>query len=456
MQLEKLGRPAVTIVSGRLEGDAVESARAFGMPDLQYVVVPWIYRNLDAARVVEQTDAAIDDLVRELTSLRPMVDRHVEGAEWERFKGSDPLEALEQMNDEFLARDWGDGFPLLPPTREAVERLLKGTCLRPDHLLCDVAPGWGLATVEKIAINAAMAGARPEQLPVVLAALKALSKLDPEMARFFLMSTGSHASLLLVNGPIAKEIGINARAAMGPGRDNRVNLTIGRAYTLCLKNVGHWYPGLMDMDTLGSVRKFTVCVAENEEASPWEPFHVEKGFNRAESVATLMGTRGEIDVPDQGNTTPEGLLKNIAFNCTFGQKDLRHGATSEVGRRIIVMVPPDPARIIGEGGITKLGAKEFIHFHARKSLLHTLAYVPLRGTKGDLRWLPRQWHWLRDLSDKELEQIIEPVVDRADRYDLLCVGADRAKFQIMPAGPFSPSSENIDQYRADAGQSTRH
>ena len=95
---------------------------------------------------------------------------------------------------------------------------------------------------------------------------------------------------------------------------------------------------------------------------------------------------------------------NIAFNCTIGQKDLRHGADSEVGRRIILMVPPDPARIIGEGGISKSGAKEFIHFHARKSLLHTLAYVPLRSTKGDLRWLPRQWRWLRDLSDKELDR----------------------------------------------------
>ena len=447
-----MGRPAVTIVSGRLEGDAVESARVFGMPDLQYVVVPWIYRNLDTARALEQTDAAFDNVVRELTSRRESNSRPVKAADREYFKGSDQLDALQRMNEQFLGRDWGDGLPLLPPTPEAVERLLTGTSLPPDHLLCDVAPGWGLATVEKIAINAAMAGAKPEQLPVVLAALKALSKLEPEMARFFLMSTGSHASLLLVNGPIAKEIGINARAAMGPGRDNQANLIIGRSYTLCLKNIGHWYPGLMDMDTLGSVRKFTVCVAENEEASPWEPFHVEKGYKREESVVTLMGTRGEIDVPDQGNTTPEGLLKNIAFNCTFGQKDLRHAAHPEVGRRIIAMVPPDPARVIGEGGFGKSGAKEFIHFHARKSLLHTLAFMPMRETKGDLRWLPRQWHWLRDLSDQQLEQIVEPVVERPDRYDLLCVGADRAKFQIMPAGPFTPTSENIDQYRAGSRQ----
>src|SRR3990172_4658986 len=104
---------------------------------------------------------------------------------------------------------------------------------------------------------------------------------------------------------------------------------------------------------------------------------------------------------DQGNTTAEGILKNIAYNCGIVQGDLRHGAASEVGRRIIVMVPPDPARVIGEGGISKEGAKEFIRFHARKSMLQMLAYVPLRTTEGALRWLPRHWHWLRDLSDKE-------------------------------------------------------
>ena len=422
------------------------------MPNLQYVVVPWIYRNLDTDRVLAQTDGAIDGLVRELTYARQTRNGHVVSSESERFKGCDRFEAVERMNEAFLLRDWGDGYPLLPPTPEAVDRLLKGTCLPRDHVLCDLPPGWGLSTIEKVAVNAAMAGAKPEQMPVILAALKALSKVDREMALHVLMSTGSHASLLVVNGPIAKEIGINARAAMGPGRDNHVNLTIGRSYTLCLKNIGQWYPGQMDMDTVGSVRKFTVCVAENEEASPWEPFHVEKGYRKDDSVVTLMATRGEIDIIDQGNTIPERVLMNIAFNCTIGQKDLRHGADSEIGRIIILMVPPDPARIIGDCGFSKAGVKEFIHFHARKSLLHTLAYVPLRSTEGDLRWLPRHWRWLRDLSDKELDQILEPVVDRADRYDLLCVGADRAKFQIMPAGPFSPSSENIDQYRARPGQ----
>ena len=167
-------------------------------------------------------------------------------------------------------------------------------------MLCDLPPGWGLATIEKVAINAAMAGPSRSNAGNLGGSQGAVQGGPGDGALHVLMSTGSHASLLVVNGPIAKEIGINARAAMGPGRDNQVNLTIGRSYTLCLKNIGQWYPGLMDMDTLGSVRKFTVCVAENEEASPWEPFHVEKGYRKDESVVTLMGTRGEIDVHGPG------------------------------------------------------------------------------------------------------------------------------------------------------------
>ena len=114
---------------------------------MQYVVVPWIYRNLDADRVIKQTDGAIDDVMRELTTLRRVDGRHADSAQAERFKGWDRLEALERMNEEFLRRDWGDGYPLLPPTPEAVDRLLKGTNLPRDHVLCDLPPGWGLATM---------------------------------------------------------------------------------------------------------------------------------------------------------------------------------------------------------------------------------------------------------------------------------------------------------------------
>ena len=143
------------------------------------------------------------------------------------MKAEDRFDAVQHMNDDFLRRDWGDGFPLLPPTRGAVDELLDGVSLPADHVVCDMPPGFGIATVEKIAVNAAAAGARPEHMPVIVAAVSALPQMGPEGGKSLLMSTSPQAPLLVVNGPIAEELGINARSALGPGFDNRVNIVIG-------------------------------------------------------------------------------------------------------------------------------------------------------------------------------------------------------------------------------------
>ena len=352
IEIEKMGKPAVPIVSGRFEGDAVASSRAFAMPDLQFVLVPRIYRNLAIEECVSQTELAIDDIVRVLTTAgddnartRVAVTGGVE-----RFEGDDRHDAVLHMNEEFINRDWGDGFPLLPATQEAVEELLKGTNLPPDHLVCDMPPGFGLATVEKIAINAAMAGAKPEQMPVIIGAVKALSQVGPYDGKSLLMSTSPHAPILIVNGPVAKELGINPRSALGPGRENRVNITIGRAFSLCLRNIGYWYPNQMDMDTIGTTRKFVHCIAENEDMSPWTPFHADRGFKAEESTVSVFITDGELDVQDQGNTTAEGLLKTLAYGATFGTRSLGERHTEE---RLILM-PPDVARPVGAQGFTNL------------------------------------------------------------------------------------------------------
>ena len=161
IEVERQGKPAVLLASGRFEQGTIASTRVLGMPDLRYVVVPGILRNLTTEETIEQVEQTFDTLVRELTTniagdRAPAVKAKL--AEAERFEGEDQFEALGQMNREYLQRDWGDGFPLLPPTAQAVEELLKGTNLPRDHVLCEVPPGYGLATVEKIAINAAMAG----------------------------------------------------------------------------------------------------------------------------------------------------------------------------------------------------------------------------------------------------------------------------------------------------------
>ena len=440
IEIEKMGKPAVPIVSGRFEGDAVASSRAFAMPDLQFVLVPRIYRNLAIEECVSQTELAIDDIVRVLTTAgddnartRVAVTGGVE-----RFEGDDRHDAVLHMNEEFINRDWGDGFPLLPATQEAVEELLKGTNLPPDHLVCDMPPGFGLATVEKIAINAAMAGAKPEQMPVIIGAVKALSQVGPYDGKSLLMSTSPHAPILIVNGPVAKELGINPRSALGPGRENRVNITIGRAFSLCLRNIGYWYPNQMDMDTIGTTRKFVHCIAENEDMSPWTPFHADRGFKAEESTVSVFITDGELDVQDQGNTTAEGLLKTLAYGATFGTRSLGERHTEE---RLILM-PPDVARPVGAQGFTKSAAREFIHFHANTSLGKMIQYMPLEGEAR----VAANWKWLETLTEEQRLNITVPVLESADRYYILVVGADRAKTLIMPSGP-SPATVGVDQFR---------
>ena len=439
IQIEKMGKPAIPIVSGRFEEDAIASSRALGMPDLQFVIVPRIYRNLPIDECVSQTEAAIDDIIDVLTVDQQHGRRERdEVAEVQRFEGDDRWDAILKMNEQWLMRDWGDSFVLHPPTAEAVDELIAGSNLDADELICDMPPGFGLATVEKIAINAAMAGAKPEHMPVIIASVKALSQMGSHGGTSLLMSTSPQAPLLVVNGPIAKELGINARSALGPGRDNQVNITIGRAFSLCLRNIGYWYPGQMDMDTIGTTRKFVHCIAENEDMSPWEPFHVNQGFRSSESTVSVFITNGELDVQDQGNTNAEALLKTLAYGSIFGTRGLgMHGG----GQRLILM-PPDVAGPVGDQGFTKDDARTFIHHHAKNSLGKMIQYTPI---KGEAR-IAAAWRWLENLTEQEILDIEVSVLDSPEDWNIVVVGADRAKTAVMPTTD-NIATVGIDQYR---------
>ena len=341
------------------------------------------------------------------------------------------------MNDEFIRRDWGDALPLHPPTDSAVAALVEGTNLGAGDLVCDMPPGFGLATVEKIAVNSAMAGARPEHMPIIIAAVKCLSETGPEGGKSLLMSTSPQAPLLVVNGPIAREVGLNPRSALGPGRDNQVNITIGRAFYLCLKNIGMWYPNKMDMDTIGTTRKFIHCIAENEEASPWPTFAQDRGFRADESAVSIFTTDGELDVQHQGNTSAEGLLKTLAYGITFGNRSL---GAHQAHERLIFM-PPDVAGPVGAAGFSKQDAREFIHKHAYGSLGKFVQFMPV----NDARVSP-EWSWLKDKTEQERLDVTVPLLEGADKIDIVVVGADRAKTLVMPTAP-SAVTVGIDKYR---------
>ncbi len=440
IEVEKMGKPGVPIVSGRFEGDAIASSRAFGMPELQFVIVPRIYRNLPLDECVSQTELAFEELVSTLTSNgeASLVDQRGADEGDRNFEGDDRYDAVIRMNEEFIGRDWGDGFPLLPATREAVDELLTGTCLSPEDEVCDVPPGFGIATVEKIAINAALAGARPEHMPVIIASVKALSEIGGQGGKSLLMSTSPQAPLLIVNGPVAGEIGLNPRSALGPGRDNRINIVVGRAFSLCLRNIGYWYPNEMDMDTIGTTRKFVHCIAENESASPWGPFHADRGFEPTDSAVSLFITDGELDVQDQGNTTAEGLLKNLAYGLTFGTMSLQ----GDHGTERLILMPPDVAGPIGDSGMSKSEARAFIHAHANASLGKMIQYMPLEGEAR----VAERWKWLENLTEEQRLEITVPLMASPDQVDIVVVGADRAKTAVMPTGP-APVTVGIDQYR---------
>ncbi|MDP6667798.1 MAG: hypothetical protein QF357_10450 [Dehalococcoidia bacterium] len=438
IELEKMGRPAVAIVSGRFEQDAVASSRAFGMPDLQWVVVPRIYRNLEPEFSISQTEDAIDDLIEGLTQSIGERESGIDTENTSRYEGSDRYDAILKMNQALNQEDLGDGLFLYPPTNEAVKEMLTGTNLPLDHVVCDMPPGFGVATVEKIAINSVMAGAKPEHLPVVIAAVKALSKLGGEGGKSLLMSTSPQAPLLIVNGPVTKRLGVNPRSALGPGRDNTVNTVIGRAFLLCFRNIGYWYPGHMDMDTIGTTRKFIQCIGENEDMSPWDGFHVDQGFDADESTVSVFVTDGELDVQDQGNHEAEGLLRNLAYGCTFGTRSLQ---SKKAGGQRLILMPPDVAGPVGSGGFSKQAAREFIQEHAVGSLGRMIEYMPL---KGEAR-VTEEWKWLENLTKKQLLEISINVMDSADDCYIVVVGADRAKTAVFPSGP-APVTEGIDQY----------
>ena len=230
IEIEKMGKPAVPIVSGRFKDDAIASSKTFGMPDLQFVIVPRIYRNLADDLCVSQTEEAIDDLIACLTSEGISSVTEEEEESKIRFEGEDRYDAVLKMNAEFNRREWSDALPLYPATDGAVADLISGTGLKSDDIVCDMPPGFGVATVEKIAINSALAGAKPEHMPIIIAGVKCLSEMGSHGGKSLLMSTSPHAPILVVNGPIAKEVGLHPRSALGTGKENEINITIGRAF----------------------------------------------------------------------------------------------------------------------------------------------------------------------------------------------------------------------------------
>ena len=215
--------------------------------------------------------------------------------------------------DEFMFdQGFSDGLPLVPPTPERVLRMLSGTTRNAQDIVAVVPPNMAPATVEKIAINAVMAGCRPEYLPVVIAAVEAVCT-DAFNMHGVTATTMGASPVLVINGPIRARIGMNMKlGALGTG--NRANATIGRALRLVVRNLGGARPGGVDRSTLSTPMKFTMCFAEYEEGSPWDPLHVERGFKREDSVVTAFAmTSGPVQIVDQDSRKPDQIAGTLGL-----------------------------------------------------------------------------------------------------------------------------------------------
>jgi hypothetical protein len=248
-------------------------------------------------------------------------------------------------------RGWSDGLPLVPPTPERVLRMLEGTRRDPAETLGLVPPDLVPCSVEKVAINALMAGCKPEHLPVVLAAVEA-ALLEPFCMHGLLATTWFSSPLVVVNGPIARAIGMNSGInALGQG--NRANAAIGRALQLVVRNVGGGRPGGVDRATLGWPGKLGLCFAEDEGGSPWEPLSVERGVAPGASAVTLFAAGGLHGILDQQSRTPESLAGSFAA-CL---RSVSHPKLPILTDAMLV-VSPEHARVFHEAGWSKARLRE--------------------------------------------------------------------------------------------------
>jgi hypothetical protein len=288
------------------------------------------------------------------------------------------LASLEDEMEALFERGWTDGLPVVPPTERRVLAMLEGTKRAPDEVVAEVPPDLAPCTVEKVAINAVMAGCRPEYLPVVIAAVEAACT-DEFNMHGLLATTMGVGPVIIVNGPIRRAIGLNSgRNVFGQG--SRANLTIGRALQLVVRNVGGGRPGEVDRATFGNPGKVSFCFAEDEEGSPWTPLSTDLGVEAGISTVTLFPGDGPRNIIDQLSRDPESLARSFAVNL----RSIHH-PKMVLGFDCILAISPEHARVFEEAGWSKADLLE---------KLHSLLVIPkeelVRGAGGIAEGMPAE------------------------------------------------------------------
>lgn len=416
MKLESAGIPTATVVSSEFWNLALAECQARGVKELPLVKVPHPVGTigLDALRAV--AESALDAIAAKLVSgggaNSAAVTASIQNGEGSTAATlsvpSDPGEMFAYV----FARGWTDGLPVLPPTLAAVEKMLAAGGQQADSILGVIPPLNGVATAQKVAANAVLAGCLPEYFPLVLAALRGMTRPGYNLDGLQ-TTTGNIAPLAIVNGPCRNSLSINYGANV-LGQGWRANATIGRAIRFIMTNIGGARPGSFDKSTMGQPAKYTFCFGENEEESPWAPFHVERGLARQCDALHLFGASGVYSAVDMASQTATGLLKTFALTMTGG---LASGVTST---EVLWAICPEHAAILARDGFSK---------DKLRAELFALARVPYDQIADENLELlsKRRPEWFKPGNPREVG-----VVDRPEDIWIVVAGGAGAKSAYIP------------------------
>ena len=331
-----------------------------------------------------------------------------------RAIGGDFLDAVRYLESE----GWTDGLPVIPPTEPLVGETLRYTKRAPDEVLGQMEPLRGTVTVEKVAANAVMAGCLPEYFPVVLASVRAV--LQPQFhVGSTACTTGGSAPVIIVNGPVAARLGISGGTACFGG-NFKPNATIGRALRLVMRNLGGAKPDGMEKSTQAWPGKTVgCCFAENEERSPWEPFHVERGHARETSTVTVLATRGIYPVTEGTQTQGEGIVETVVRAMRYVGTPIFHQMRNRLP--VIVALCPEHAQEIARAGFGRRELRERLHAEVWLSVGELIGRV-YYGTRAWPEWI-----------DESNPDTRVPMVLSPDDIWLVVAGGDGRHSAWMPA-----------------------
>jgi hypothetical protein len=327
--------------------------------------------------------------------------------------GSDNPDLIE----EYFKRGWTDGLPVVPPTREKITAFVEALGGAPEYVECKVAPRWGLLTRNVMAINMIMAGCLPAYAPVVRAAMLAMTE-RPFNLNGVQATTHMASPLVIVNGPIARQIDMNGGAnAFGSG--NRANATIGRAIRLIMLNVGGGRAPDLDKCTLGNPAKYTYAICEHEEASPFAPYHVEKGYDPNVSTVFTIAAEAPHSVTDHQCNDPEGILDTVCSAMSTIASN-----TAVLNGHCTMALGLEHARTIAKFGWTRNDIKNYLWMHsgnrfADHSRDHRYGKVYNRNLPKWYKRGPESWI---------------PIVESPERIHLFVIGGDAGRFSAFIPG----------------------